>query len=1131
MRERRWQDGLAAVAGASSAALGLLVIAGWHLRVPFLVQVRPGWTAMVYNTALGFILCGAALLAARAGKRRLPAALGLAAAAGGALNLYQHTTGLDLGIDNLLIAHSIADATPHAGRMAPNTALCFVLAGAALAVTGLAARARSRLLATALLGSLVASMGLNAFSGYFTGLKIAYAWGPLVPMAVHTAAGFCLLGAGLVALAWREAAPAGGGLPRWFPVLAGVAVATITVGQWQALVAEESAHIGAITERGAAHLRREILSYIGARLKSLARLAGRWRGEDPEARTRWDADAATYVAHDPTYRGIGWVDPQGRLQWIVPLAGHEGLVGRELTAEDRRRRALEESRALGEPRLTPFLDLLTGEPGLIACVPILVEEGFHGWVAAGFPARALLDGIIAENDTLQDYAVRVLEGDTAVYASSRGGAAPRSELARWSEVPLPGATWRVEMSPLPRIVRETRSLVPIVVLAAGLLLAAALALAVHLALSARAAARGLEREFAQRRETEEALRESREHLSRVIETLADALFICDGSGRIVFANAAAEEVLGLERSQITERAYNDPRWRITTPAGELVPDEDLPFARVLRTGQPVRGIEHGVERADGTRVVLSINAAPLLDARGKPAGMVATATDITRRTEVDRLKDELVSTVSHELRTPLTSLQGFAEILLQRSLPPERQREFLTIIHGEAVRLSHLVNDFLDLQRIESGRQTYDFKMVELPALVEEALAPLRQGAKERSLRTELPGGLPRVWADPDRLRQVVTNLVSNAIKFSPGGGEVTIGARKEGDTVVVWVADQGVGIPRDALPRLFTKFYRVEDEATRGVGGTGLGLAIAKEIVEAHHGRIGVESEPGRGSTFSFSLQAPLEPTPLPRAPGEAPPGALDVLVVENDRAISRLLREHFEVEGLRVKAVASGEEGLDAARCTPPRLVLLDVHLAGALDGWDLLAALKSDPALEPVPVFLISSSHDANARGLALAGADCLLKPCSREALCQAVRRQLPPHGGGRVLVADDDPVFLRQAACWLGEEEGLEVVEATSGTEALEEAFRRTPDLLVLDLVMPGPDGFEVLRTLREDGRFANLPVLVVTAKDLLPEEKARLKSRMATLVGKRPASLASLARLAAQMLRDVPAPPPLERTTA
>lgn len=225
--------------------------------------------------------------------------------------------------------------------------------------------------------------------------------------------------------------------------------------------------------------------------------------------------------------------------------------------------------------------------------------------------------------------------------------------------------------------------------------------------------------------------------------------------------------------------------------------------------------------------------------------------------ELDRLKDELLSTVSHELRTPLTSLRGFSELLLTREFPRDKQKEILGVILDESMRLERLVTDFLDLQRSAQGRMEYRFEEdVDLRALIVEAIKPFAMDAQGCTRVTLEPGpGAVPLRADPERLRQVLANYISNALKFSPDDAAVTVTLTAEGDDIVVSVLDRGVGIPEAALPQLFTRFYRVDNSATRSVGGSGLGLSLVKAIVEGHGGRAGVETKLGEGSRFWFSL------------------------------------------------------------------------------------------------------------------------------------------------------------------------------------------------------------------------------------------------------------------------------------
>jgi PAS domain S-box-containing protein len=616
----------------------------------------------------------------------------------------------------------------------------------------------------------------------------------------------------------------------------------------------------------------------------------------------------------------------------------------------------------------------------------------------------------------------------------------------------------------------------------------------------------LEAEIAARQRAEEALRKSEELYRTLAANFPNgAVFLFNQELRYTIADGAGLAAVGLSRGALEGKTVWEAWPRDTYASFE-------PQYRAALAGTTSN---FEVPYADRTYLVHTL---PIKNEHGDIFAGMAMTQDITTYKEAERLKDEVVSTVSHELRTPLTSLRGYTELLLEHEFPAEKRRQFLSIIHGETIRLTKLINDFLDLQRMESGRQVYHFEPVDLGELLRESLALFTHADGKHSLRLETPDTLPPVQADRDRICQILANLLSNAVKFSPQGGEVAVGARQEGARMVVWIADQGIGIPPEARAKLFGKFFRVDNLETRNIGGTGLGLALVKGIVEAHQGDVWVESEVGRGSTFFFSLPvAEQAPPTMPVA--EAPTaGATDILLVEDDQTFAQLLREHFEGMGLTVTATSYAEQALELARPLTPRLLLVDIHLAGPMDGWDLLVALKSDPALQSIPMIMISTNEEANVRGLALAGADYLLKPISPEWLRQAIRRHLPSLSGKRVLVVDDDAAFRRYVVELLATEGNIQVEEAADGREALSRIAQNMPDLLLLDLLILEMDGFEVMHKLRADRRAVNLPVLVVTGKDLLPHEKAYIKRRMASLVSKREASLDYLARIVGQMLR-------------
>lgn len=370
------------------------------------------------------------------------------------------------------------------------------------------------------------------------------------------------------------------------------------------------------------------------------------------------------------------------------------------------------------------------------------------------------------------------------------------------------------------------------------------------------------RDITDRRKAEEdlALRD------RAIASTSEGICITDPhqpDNPVIYVNAGFERITGYSASEVLGRNCR------------FLQGQDTDQATLEKLRMAIRQEQECVVellnyRKDGASFWNRFAITPVRNAQAQVTHYIGVLSDISERKEMERLKDELVSTVSHELRTPLTSLRGFTELMLKRNFSSEKQREFLGIIHRESLRLTELINDFLDLQRIESGRQKYDFEARELTPLLNETISVFNQGLGKHNLRLTVPTSLPLVHVDTARLQQVMMNLLSNALKFSPQGGRITVGARLEDDVVKVWVTDQGVGIPPEALPNLFHRFFRVDNQDTRSIGGTGLGLALVKEIVKAHGGRIWVESTVGVGSTFFFTLpiaDAVMEsrPTPVP--------------------------------------------------------------------------------------------------------------------------------------------------------------------------------------------------------------------------------------------------------------------------
>ncbi|WP_373045072.1 DUF3053 family protein [Vulgatibacter sp.] len=479
-----------------------------------------------------------------------------------------------------------------------------------------------------------------------------------------------------------------------------------------------------------------------------------------------------------------------------------------------------------------------------------------------------------------------------------------------------------------------------------------------------------------------------------------------------------------------------------------------------------------------------------------------TAEEKSRALETEaRLRSEFLANFSHEIRTPLNAVIGYADLLGREEgqrLTPHGRRD-LGVIKANARTLLALINDILDLSKIESGVVDVVVEDVELGTLVEECTATVREYLKGKpvELVTQVEPAVELVRTDGLKLRQVLLNLLSNAAKFTESG-EVVLQIGAEADGIRIVVEDTGVGIPADQLPFVFEKFRQVDGSSTRKVGGTGLGLAIVRELSRLLGGAVEVASTLGRGSTFTVRLPGVVQgamskPTPAPVArTGEETPL---VLVVDDDPLIHQLLRGELEGEGFEVIGAADGIEALELAREARPSAVVLDLHLP-RLDGWSVLAELKSDPVLASVPVILLSV-EEHRAKGFSLGACEYLVKPVEPQRLVSVVGR-FTAQGKGEVLVVDDDADTRSLVARSL-EAAGFPVALAQNGDEALLRLRVAPPSLVILDLVMPGRDGFEVLQQVRAEG--SQVPVVVLTGKRLTTAEEQVLREGMANVVQK------------------------------
>jgi PAS domain S-box-containing protein len=575
----------------------------------------------------------------------------------------------------------------------------------------------------------------------------------------------------------------------------------------------------------------------------------------------------------------------------------------------------------------------------------------------------------------------------------------------------------------------------------------------------------------------------------ILDAAGDAMVFVTPDSRLQTVNHRFTEIFGLGPEEVIGRPFAELQSAVERAFERSAAFLELVTGTATDRQRQIRAV---VAQRWPQRRELELFSTAVNTTGGEYLGRLYVFRDVTREREIDRMKSEFVSLVSHELRTPLTSIKGFVDLLLDEEAGEvtSEQREMLAIVKNNADRLVALINELLDVSRIESGKLELRRAPLELAALIQRVAASLRPQveAKNQTLTLNLPADLPTALGDADRVTQILTNLLANAHQYTPAGGVIAVSAAAEGTAVRVAVQDTGIGIAPEDQAQLFTKFFRAHNRTTEEVGGSGLGLAITRSLVEMHGGTLTVASTVGAGSTFAFTLpQANAQPArvaaadALPatsiRTAGPAPStaGRL-ILVVDDEPDIGNLVARYLGRAGYRVRLVHDGATALAAARSEHPDLITLDVMLPDC-DGFTVLDWLKSDAATASIPVVLLSVVDDGGL-GARLGAVGYLRKPVDEWRLLDRVYRVLAHGPATRILLADDETNVRSLVATYL-RRAGYQVIEASGGAEALRLAHQHAPHLVLLDVRMPDLDGIAVLHALRAAPDTRNLPVIMMT----------------------------------------------------
>ncbi|GLQ88317.1 response regulator [Dyella flagellata] len=605
-------------------------------------------------------------------------------------------------------------------------------------------------------------------------------------------------------------------------------------------------------------------------------------------------------------------------------------------------------------------------------------------------------------------------------------------------------------------------------------------------------ASGLADEINERRRVEANLVESTARFSAMNEASPLGTFVTDSNGLCLRVNQMYQEITGY-----CDEAMRGKPWNFGIHPGDQARVLDL-WNEMLKKNSNFTVDCHFL-RHDGSTTWVSCKAAAMRNGE-QLLGYVGTLEDISERKQVERMKNEFISTVSHELRTPLTSIMGSLGLLAGGvgGVLSEQTKALVDLASKNSERLVRLINDILDIEKIEAGHMQFDLKPHELQPLVEQAMAVNRAYAEQLGVSFKLTEPMPGIWVrvDADRLMQVMTNLMGNAAKFSPQGASVDLQIGRYDDLIRVSVTDKGPGIPESFRPKVFQKFSQADSSDTRPKGGTGLGLSISKAIMEAMGGSVGFDTKEGEGTTFHFDLPEWTETVPAtPPEPLKATPHRLRILVCEDDRDVSTLLCMMLEQAGY--EAIPAYDGAMVRRLLAEERFaaMTLDVQMPG-LDGRTFLHEMHADPALKDLCVVVVSGHLRKVPRlneGDELGVVDWIAKPIDQGRLLSAVRNGIAGSADGksRVLHVEDDPDLRKIVASLCADM--ADFSSAATFQEATVLLSTSQYDLVVLDLTLPDRSGWDLIPFIEQ--LEPRPPVLVFSASELPIAESGRVAAAM------------------------------------
>ena len=611
----------------------------------------------------------------------------------------------------------------------------------------------------------------------------------------------------------------------------------------------------------------------------------------------------------------------------------------------------------------------------------------------------------------------------------------------------------------------------------------------------------------------------------IVEHAIEGIFQTTPDGRYLLANPALAHIYGYASTEelfgnvqeIARQLYVDPERRTE-------------FIRLMNEHDSVWGFESPIYRKDGSIIWISENVRVIRGEDGAVQYYEGTVEDITERKraeeelrraktaaeEASRSKSQFLANMSHELRTPLNAIIGYSELMREEAedMGLESFIRDLAKIESAGKHLLELINGVLDIAKIEAGKMEVHAETFEVTKMLQEVATTITPVVERNSNHFEVvpTGELGTMHTDLTKIRQSLFNLLGNAGKFT-NQGLIRLEAERvntpEGDWLHFRVRDTGVGMTTEQMAKIFGAFTQADASTTRKFGGTGLGLAITREFSRMVGGETIVESEPGKGSVFTMRIPANYknaqeEPAPIEHEPvrtGDIPIAEGDqplVLLIDDDLTVHDLVRRFLHKEGFRVVCASSGAEGIELARKLQPSIIVLDVMMP-TMDGWSVLTRLKGDAEVSEIPVVMLTMVNNKE-MGFSLGVDDYMLKPIERGGFVSVLRKYCSPQGSPTVLVVEDDQTTREMLRASL-EKEHFTVVEAVNGTDGIRQLQNIRPAVVLLDLMMPEMDGFQFTEEVRANPQWRDIPILVMTAKDIDADDRARLDGQVSRILQK------------------------------